>query len=526
MPHAHIQALREKRAIRAIATLGSGYFTRVLSILVSVLSLPLTLSYLGAERFGLWAILSSTYLYLTATDFGLGYGITNRIAHLIGADDKEEGKKVASTAILLSLFMGTALGSLLVGCVLLLPVAQWFKIEHAKTETEFKSALLVLCAIVAVVLPVNTVNRIQDGYQETYNRNLWTASSGVITIGFILLCVHAHLSLAFLVGFVLGTPIALNLGSVFLFLKKYPQVRFSSAAISWRAARELLHVGKWFFLTNITVTMISSVDALLIGRILNPASVTPFFFASRIVGMPLGLLASIPGSLWPAFAEARGARDTDWIKSTFFRITSIGIVLTALCASMLAMWGNSVLELWAGPQVKGPASLLIGLAVYMVVSYWNTCVGVLVAASVGARTLGLAALLELVLKLGATSFALHTWGIDGVGWAGAFAAFAGSSFLVTARAIPLLRLGFQAQMGQRARELVTTVAAVVLISFIVRWALSHVELAGRVKLVLGVITSGTLAVLATLAQNEELWRLSSRCFGRGAFFLREKGSGT
>jgi O-antigen/teichoic acid export membrane protein len=45
-----------------------------------VISVPLTLTYLGSERYGMWMAISSIVALLAFADFGLGNGLVNAIA--------------------------------------------------------------------------------------------------------------------------------------------------------------------------------------------------------------------------------------------------------------------------------------------------------------------------------------------------------------------------------------------------------------------------------------------------------------
>ncbi|MGC1782963.1 MAG: hypothetical protein WA708_10630, partial [Acidobacteriaceae bacterium] len=54
---------------------------------VALVTVPLTLHYLGAERFGLWMTISSVLAMASFADFGIGNGVLNTVADAFGRND-------------------------------------------------------------------------------------------------------------------------------------------------------------------------------------------------------------------------------------------------------------------------------------------------------------------------------------------------------------------------------------------------------------------------------------------------------
>src|SRR5512136_2603306 len=72
---------RSKERYRLIAFSGiSGLTARMIIALSGVVSVPLTVHYLGKEQFGLWMVVSSMVVWMQLADFGIGNGLTNAVA--------------------------------------------------------------------------------------------------------------------------------------------------------------------------------------------------------------------------------------------------------------------------------------------------------------------------------------------------------------------------------------------------------------------------------------------------------------
>src|SRR5688572_15429592 len=66
----------------------------------SLIAVPVMLSYLGAERYGLWAALSSASAALLFADLGIGNGLLSVLAEDEGRDDRQAAQKDVSSAFI------------------------------------------------------------------------------------------------------------------------------------------------------------------------------------------------------------------------------------------------------------------------------------------------------------------------------------------------------------------------------------------------------------------------------------------
>src|SRR5271168_4802514 len=88
-----------ERYRRAGITAYASFLSKALTIIISFASVPLTVHYLGAERYGVWLTISSLITWLSMTDFGLaGNALVNVLAEASGRDDREGAQHYAASA--------------------------------------------------------------------------------------------------------------------------------------------------------------------------------------------------------------------------------------------------------------------------------------------------------------------------------------------------------------------------------------------------------------------------------------------
>ena len=102
----HRSAARHRRAV--VTGLTSG-ISRAIRIGVPLITVPLTLHYLGNERFGLWMTISSVLAMAGFADFGVGNGVLNLVSTAFGKDDWNGIRDAISSGFAVLTAIGAAL---------------------------------------------------------------------------------------------------------------------------------------------------------------------------------------------------------------------------------------------------------------------------------------------------------------------------------------------------------------------------------------------------------------------------------
>src|ERR1017187_2008147 len=92
----------QTRGGRIGAAVSSGAAARVLSSLLTLVSLPLAVRYLGAERFGVWATITSTVVLLNLLDLGIASTLTNHVARAYALGDNSCAARCTTNALALT----------------------------------------------------------------------------------------------------------------------------------------------------------------------------------------------------------------------------------------------------------------------------------------------------------------------------------------------------------------------------------------------------------------------------------------
>src|SRR5271157_556872 len=103
---------RERHRRIVLSTAASG-LAKGVSVLANLIIVPMTLHYLGEERYAMWAMISSLFITLNSADLGIGNGLLNLVAAASGKGDKKLIRKYISSGFFMLLAIGVAIAAML-----------------------------------------------------------------------------------------------------------------------------------------------------------------------------------------------------------------------------------------------------------------------------------------------------------------------------------------------------------------------------------------------------------------------------
>jgi len=351
---------------------------RGVALAAMLISVPLTLGYLGPERFGLWMTVVAVIAMLGFADFGLGNGILNAVSHASGRNDRQAIHQSVSNGIL----MLTAIGAMVLFAFLIAyQFVPWPAVFNVHTETaaiESGPVVLVLLACFVATLPLGATHKIQLGLQQGYWGNLWEAVGGVVGLLGIVVAIQLEAGLPWIALAMAGSPLifrAVNTLAFFGYQETALRPRFRHFDFS--AIRRLVRTGSLFFVLQLAVIVGFQSDNIIIARIMGVEAVAGYDVALKLSTLPAMFIGFVVVAQWPAYGEALTRGDSGWIRQTFVRTLRLSLLFAIPFALFLLFWGDALIRIWAGPEVVPSATLLIGISVWSVLLVLGTVIAAL-----------------------------------------------------------------------------------------------------------------------------------------------------
>jgi O-antigen/teichoic acid export membrane protein len=354
-----------KRVRRVTATAVASALAALVQLGVGLLVVPLSLGYLGNERYGLWMTVTSLTAMLAFADFGMGNGLLNAIASADGRND--DGEAAAATASAMFL-LGTLAVLLAALFWISYPVVAWERLLNASgpalaSQARQVVAVTIMCVIAS--LPLGVSQRVQMGYQEGFLNGAWNAAGSLLGLVALVFAISHRATLPWLVLCLSGAPVvALAANGLVLFGWRRPRLRPNPRLVSSTTMLHLLGAGSLFFAIQLAGAIGYQLPVLAIARLLGPADVTSFAVPLRLFMVMPALMGFFLAPLWPAYREALARGDGPWVKRAVGVSIAVCLALNVAWGVALVFSGPAILRWWVGSSVVAPVGLRVGLALW------------------------------------------------------------------------------------------------------------------------------------------------------------------
>lgn len=406
---------RQRRLIALVQGAVTNLGNRIVGMLISLLSVPLTIGYLGTERYGVWVSIGSMLAWLALSDFGLGNGLTNAVTTAAGEDRPDRVRMHLSNGLLLlsSISVLTALVAAVAW-----PFIDWgavFGVRDEATRAEIGPAMATALAFFLLGFPLSTGGKVYLAYQEGRIGSYWGMAGNVLSFAALIAVTQTQGGLVWLVFALAGTQTLVTfLSNAWIYLHHRPHLAPGPRHVDLGEIRSLSVVGGKFFLIQIMALVTFQTDNLVIAHYLGAARVPEYSLTSSLfsyTALPQTILFQY---LWVAYTEAIARKDIAWVRRTYRISTGVGIAVTGAAVICLVLIAKPFIAMWAGPAVVPSAALIAWIAAWsMINSYTNPMACLLAAASHLRNQIiysGFATVSNLVLSI----YLVQTWGVEGV----------------------------------------------------------------------------------------------------------------
>lgn len=409
----------QRRYARIVRGIFTGLAGRGVAVLVSLVSVPLTVGYLGAERYGAWVTISTVVAWIALADLGLSNSLTNAVSEGYAKEnDSLSGDYVAAgfwslvaiAAFLTALFFP------------LWRVISWdriFNVQSQQARAEVGPAVAVAFVIFVLNLPVSIVAKIFGAYQEVSLANIWSAVGNVLSLGALVVVTRLNGGLVSLVLAMSGTVLLVNsISALWLFGYSKPWLVPRLSRVTMVGIKKLVSLGGMFFLIQIAALILFQSDNLIIAHYLGAAAVTPYSVTWRLFNYTMIFQVLASPSYWPAYAEAFARGDRAWVRHSFRMNLNFTLASSFVIALPLVFFGRWIIRVWAGNTAVPSSGLLLCMGIWSLI-YGATISQSCVLASAGklkgqtvyalaAATTNLVVSIILVQRIGLTGVIVGT----------------------------------------------------------------------------------------------------------------------
>ena len=324
----------------------SSLLSKVLISLIGLVSVPITINYLGKEQFGLWMVVSSIVVWAQLADFGISNGLVNALAEAHGREDRNASISYISTALL---------SLAIIAFICLIPLvflSHWipwgFVLNIQKPSLIPLSARCFLAAGVVFIVgfPLSIISRIYNAYQLGYISNTTQIISSLFAFTGLLFAIFLNLSLPWLVVFVSSGPILGNLFAWSIMPRFLPWCRIDFKSINFFGIKRISHSSTPLFIFQIGALLINEMINVVIARVGNLTMVADYNILLKIYLFVFALGIGFSSSFYPAIREAYERKERMWVVRAIWRVSIVRILIISAPVLFLIFIGDWLIYFW------------------------------------------------------------------------------------------------------------------------------------------------------------------------------------
>jgi O-antigen/teichoic acid export membrane protein len=351
-------------------------------IVVTFVSVPLVVGYLGAERYGMWLTISSLVAVLGPLDLGVGNGLRQMVAEANGRDDRDASRMAISSALVLLALIAFLVIAAFPIVYSAIPWAQVFNVSSPLAGTEAGPATATLAFIFALGLPLSIVGVVQSAYQSGYMTSIWSILGTAASLLLLLLAIGAHAGLPVLIAALTGAGLlAALVNAVVFFRRQQPWLAPRLRDFRSGTARSLLGTGFLFVVLQLAGLVAYQLDNFVVAQVMGADAVQQYAIPMKLFSLAPLLVSFALVPLWPAYREAIVRGDPGWVRRTLGRSLRLAVLVNVPASLLLIAIGSQVLSLWVGNAVSPTPLLLLGLGAWAVIYSVSTALAMLLNAA-------------------------------------------------------------------------------------------------------------------------------------------------
>ena len=313
-------------------------------LLFALVIIPVLLSELGEEKFGILSLVWVVIGYFSFFDFGIGRALTKIIAEKIGVDQMNEIPGTFWTSFFLMLVFSA------LGAVLLLLINPTLVTSVFKIPKELQSETIVTFYLLALAIPVITTTAGMRGFLEAYHRfstiNLIRSFMGVFSFLGPLICLFFSDSLILIALSLVVLRLLVWLLYLFQCLKTNSELK-QNIRFETKFLEPILKFGGWITVSNMIIPVFIYLDRFLIAAMISASAIAYYSTPYEVVSKLLLIPGALTGVLFPIFS-ANYLTNPELTKNISLKaIKYIVIILYPVVLTIMA-FSFEALRLWLG----------------------------------------------------------------------------------------------------------------------------------------------------------------------------------
>lgn len=339
------------------------FIIRYSSFLIELIKVPILLSYLDNERYGVWLTIVSIVLWTHQFDFGLGTGLRYKFTESLTLGDKERGKALISTAYV---SMAVIMMAVFVILAPLSSLVDWTHMLNVSTisNTELFWSIFSVFAIFVFRFVVELISTVLKADQRPALANMMVPIGTILSLLCILvLKTFSHNSLL-LACIAMALPYALVLlfANIYFFSKDFREYVPSIHHYKKELFKDIYSLGLKGFVGHLAALFVFATANFIVSKVMSPSDVTTYNIARQYFAIPVTFITTITVPMAAPITDAYVSGDYNWIRRLMRKFAYV-ITLAIVVIICMLLVSSFAFHIWVGDKVIVPLMLCIAFTI-------------------------------------------------------------------------------------------------------------------------------------------------------------------
>ncbi len=381
---------------------------------IQFIQVPIVLSYLSKEVYGVYLTITSIVMWAHNFDFGLGSGLRYKLTEALATENHTKGKELVSTAYISLCVIMLLVGLIFIPLVILL---DWNKILNCNILT---NSYLITCVITVLItfliqFILDLITIVLQAKQRTAISTAFRPIANTISvIGVLWLNNHSNNSLLY-ACIMLTTPlvVVLLVANIWLFSSQFSAISPSLKSYASDKLKDIYSLGSKFFLSSLSSVVIFSSANLLLSNLINPSEVSIYNTAYTYFAIIIVFHGIILTPFWPAITSAYVNGEINWLKTSMKKLAQLTFIFSVGAILMLVI-SKFAFHIWIGDKLVIPLGLSCTICLYAIGNVWSATYNCFLVGVGKAQLTMCLSIMKIILYLPISIGLIHLWGVYGL----------------------------------------------------------------------------------------------------------------
>jgi O-antigen/teichoic acid export membrane protein len=313
--------------------------------ILSMVTIPIVISHIGLEQYGILAIVFLLLGYFAFLDLGLGEAVVKFVSEYHAKGNVNQINKIINSILFFYIVIGV------VGVILIIFFAKFYAIKLFKISPQYEQVARLSFYLAALGFLLNlimgVISKIPEGMQRFDITNKVIIVMGtLINFGNIIVVLRGGELIALVIvnlfGTILGTSLYYISSKIIL---KNLKINFK---FSWKDFRRIFSFGIYIVFTRLADVISRSLFLMIIGVILGPVSVAIYNVPVRLLSRLQAFAHRISYVVFPVVSELKSDNYIDKIYRVYEKVSKyVFFIVSVFCISVVS-FSYPLLRFWIG----------------------------------------------------------------------------------------------------------------------------------------------------------------------------------